>query len=166
MTKHPALYIMGLFAFLFGTTAMAQGLPSEKILPLSLANEAALAALADCEAKGYRVSVAVTDKSGLIKVHIKGDGAGPHTLDSSSHKAYTSASMRKSTAVLVDMLAKNPASEGIKYMNDKILVLGGGLPITVGEEAIGGIGVGGAPGGHLDEACSQAGIDKIKDRLK
>lgn len=166
MIKHPILISLGLCALLLSTAAMAGELPSEKVLPLSLANEAALAAVAACEANGHKVSVAVADRSGLIRVHLRGDGAGPHTLDSSSHKAYTSASMRRSTTALVEMLAKNPGSEGIKYMNDKILALGGGLPITVGEEVIGGIGVGGAPGGHLDEACSQAGIDKIKDRLK
>ena len=31
---------------------------------------------------------------------------------------------------------------------------------------IGGIGVGGAPGGDKDQACAQAGIDKIKTRLR
>ena len=51
-------------------------------------------------------------------------------------------------------------------MNEKILILGCGLPIKAGDEVIGGIGVGGAPGGHLDEACARAGIDKIKDRLR
>jgi uncharacterized protein GlcG (DUF336 family) len=30
----------------------------------------------------------------------------------------------------------------------------------------GAIGVGGAPGGHLDGACAKAGIDKISARLK
>ena len=51
-------------------------------------------------------------------------------------------------------------------MNEKILILGGGLPVKAGEELIGGIGVGGAPGGDKDEACAQAGLDKIKNRLK
>ena len=50
-------------------------------------------------------------------------------------------------------------------MNEKILVLAGGLFINAGEEVIGGIG-GGAPGGDKDEACAQSGLDKIKDRLK
>jgi uncharacterized protein GlcG (DUF336 family) len=48
---------------------------------------------------------------------------------------------------------------------DRVLLLGGGLPIQAGNEVIGAIGVGGAPGGNLDEACAQARIDRIKDRL-
>ncbi|MGA9008185.1 MAG: heme-binding protein, partial [Xanthobacteraceae bacterium] len=38
--------------------------------------------------------------------------------------------------------------------------------IKAGGEAIAAIGVGGAPGGDLDEACAKAGLDKISDRLK
>ena len=46
-------------------------------------------------------------------------------------------------------------------MNENILMLGGGLPIEFGGEVVGGIGVGGAPGGHLDAACAQAGLESI-----
>ncbi|MDO9103220.1 MAG: heme-binding protein [Candidatus Nitrotoga sp.] len=46
------------------------------------------------------------------------------------------------------------------------IVLGGGVPVQVEGETIGAIGIGGAPGGHLDEQCAEAGITKIKDRLK
>jgi uncharacterized protein GlcG (DUF336 family) len=41
----------------------------------------------------------------------------------------------------------------------------GGVPIKVGEDTIGGVAVGGAPGGDKDEACAIAALDKIKDRL-
>jgi uncharacterized protein GlcG (DUF336 family) len=47
-----------------------------------------------------------------------------------------------------------------------LLPLGGGIVITVGDEAVGAIGASGAPGGNLDDACAQSGVDKIKDRLK
>ena len=64
------------------------------------------------------------------------------------------------------MVSENPVIAGLREMNEKILILGGGLPIKVGEEVIGGIGVGGAPGGDKDEACAQTGIEKINARLK
>jgi uncharacterized protein GlcG (DUF336 family) len=41
----------------------------------------------------------------------------------------------------------------------------GGVPIKVGNETIGAIGVSGAPGGDKDEACANAGLAKISDRL-
>jgi uncharacterized protein GlcG (DUF336 family) len=145
---------------------MAQDLPMEKTLPLALAVEAAQAALATCVQQGYRVSVAVVDRAGLVRALIRGDGAGPHTLDSSSRKAYTASSLRLSTMELAGMVSQSPVIAGLREMNEQILILGGGLPIKAGEEVIGGIGVGGAPGGEKDEACAQAGIDTIKVRLK
>jgi uncharacterized protein GlcG (DUF336 family) len=42
----------------------------------------------------------------------------------------------------------------------------GGLPIKLGDNTIGGIGVSGAPGGENDEACAQAGIDEVAEQLK
>ena len=47
-----------------------------------------------------------------------------------------------------------------------IVAAQGALPIKVGEDKIGAIGVSGAPGGDKDEACSKAGIDKVSTQLK
>ncbi len=42
----------------------------------------------------------------------------------------------------------------------------GGLPIKLGDQVIGGVGVSGSPGGEKDEVCAQAGLDKVADQLK
>jgi uncharacterized protein GlcG (DUF336 family) len=141
--------------------AAAEELPREATLPLALASKAAAAAQDKCRQDGYRVSVAVVDRAGVLKVLLRGDGAGPHTTDSSTKKAYTAASLRRPTSEFAEMVAKTPAVQGLRDMNDKILILGGGLPIEIGGEVVGGIGVGGAPGGHLDAACAQVGLDSI-----
>jgi uncharacterized protein GlcG (DUF336 family) len=146
--------------------AGAADLPTEKVLPLTLATEAAQAALAACEQKGFRISVAVTDRSGLVRVLLRDDGAGPHTLESSSKKAYTATSLGLPTGVLAKIVAEHPDAAGLRDMNTKILILQGGLPIKAGAEILGGIGVGGTPGGDTDEACARAGLDKIMDRLR
>lgn len=133
-------------------------------LSLKQALNAAVEAESTCADQGFRVSVAVVDRSGgLVKAHIRGDGSGPHTLESARRKAYTSASLGQPTSALVNLVIDNPVTEGLRDMNESILILGGGLPIMVDGKIIGGIGVGGAPGGHLDEACAQAGIDKLQD---
>jgi uncharacterized protein GlcG (DUF336 family) len=137
----------------------------EKQISLSLAQEAALAAIGQCRQDGYRVSVTVVDRAGQIKVMLRDDGTGPHTGDTSRRKAYTSLTFRTSTIELSKRIASNPASANLKDISD-VLVLGGGLPIKIGDEVIGAIGVGGAPGGDKDEVCAQAGIAKIADRLK
>ena len=139
----------------------AEELPREAVLPLSLASTAVKAAVDHCAKDGYRVSVAVVDRAGVLRSFSRADGAGPHTVESSEKKAYTAASMRGPTGNVAELIAKNPALQGLQQMNDKILFLAGGLPIEISGEVVGGIGVGGAPGGHLDAACAQAGLDSI-----
>ena len=146
--------------------AVADELPREAVLPLALANKAAAAAEEKCRQDGYRVSVAVVDRAGVLRVLMRGDGAGPHTTDSSTKKAYTSASLRRPTSEIVEMVTKNPAAQGLRDMSDKVVILGGGLPVEMGGEVVGGIGVGGAPGGHLDEACARAGLTSIGAAVK
>ncbi len=144
-----------------GLSVQAAELPRQSILPLDLATKAALAALAKCRDQGHRVSVAVVDRGGVVKVLTRADGAGPHTIDSSRRKAYTSASLRRSTQELAELVASRPEIQGLRNMNASILILGGGLPIRMDGEVIGGIGVGGAPGAKLDEACARAGLATI-----
>ncbi len=51
-------------------------------------------------------------------------------------------------------------------LND-VIPLMGGVPINVGEETIGGVGLSGAPdGGAQEEACAKAGIAKVADQLR
>ena len=146
---------------IIGAGAFAAELPREAVLPLAMANQAALAAMKQCTADGYRVSAAVVDRAGVLRALVREDGAGPHTVDSSRKKAYTAASMKRPTQELAELAMKMPVIEGIRDMNDSILILGGGLPIIMDGELVGGIGVGGAPGAHLDVACAQAGLESI-----
>ena len=46
-----------------------------------------------------------------------------------------------------------------------VIAAQGALPIKLGDEVIGAVGVSGAPGGDKDEACSKAGIDKVAAEL-
>jgi uncharacterized protein GlcG (DUF336 family) len=109
-------------------------LPKETVLSLELALKAALA---KCEEGGYRVSVAVVDRGGNLKALLRGDGAGPHTQDSSARKAYTASSIRRSTQELAELMTKVPTLQALGDMNERILILGGGLPLVLGNEVVG-----------------------------
>ena len=148
-------------AMALAASVQATELPQQAYLNLDTAQKLASAALTQCAADGYNVSVSVVDASGVTRIQIRADKAGPHTLESSRKKAYTSASMGRPTADFSNLIKKMPEIAGLRDMDPNILILGGGLPIKVAGEKIGGIGVGGAPGGHLDQACAQAAIDKI-----
>jgi uncharacterized protein GlcG (DUF336 family) len=151
---------------LHANSAGAAALLEQKVLPLSVATQAAQAAVAACRQKGFHISVAVTDQDGLVRALMRDDAAGPHTLDSSVKKAYTAASLGVSTGVLTKILAEHPDARGLREMNNRILIMQGGLPIKAGAEGIGGIGVGGTPGGATDGACARAGLEQIMNRLK
>ncbi len=134
-------------------------------IPLTLANEAVTAAVADCTAKGFSVAAAVVDRGGLLRVLQRADNAGPHTIDSARRKAYTALTTKTPTLRFGDLLKENPVSANAIYINE-ILVLGGGVPIKAGDEVVGAIGVGGTPSAKVDEDCAMAGIARIADRLK
>jgi uncharacterized protein GlcG (DUF336 family) len=161
---HPSRTVT--FGFLLVSLVAATGifadeLPKESVLPLHLAGKAVQASLDACKKDGYRVSVSVVDRAGVLRAMARADGAGPHTVDSSRKKAYTAASLRRATTELAELMSKVPALQALRDMNNDILMLGGGLPIEIGGDVLGGIGVGGAPGAHLDDACAQAGLDAI-----
>lgn len=155
-----ALVVMVSVASNVGLSA-AEDLPKESVLPLSLAVKAVAAAVEYCKKDGYKVSATVVDKGGVLRALMRADGAGSHTVDSSRKKAYTAASVGRPTSEMAELVGKMPALQGLRDMNDNILILGGGLPIQIGGETVGAIGVGGAPGAHLDDACGQAGLDAI-----
>jgi uncharacterized protein GlcG (DUF336 family) len=126
-----------------------------------MATKALQASLEACKKDGYRVSASIVDRAGVLRAMGRADGAGPHTVESSRKKAYTASSVRRPTSELAELIAKMPALQSLRDMNPEILILGGGLPIEIGGEVVGAIGVGGAPGAHLDDACAQAGLDAI-----
>lgn len=170
-TRHGRPIIAGmtlllLLGFAAPRVMFADELPKEVVLPLSMASKAVHAAVEACKKDGYRVSVSVVDRAGILRSMERADGAGPHTVDSSRKKAYTAISVRRPTSELADLITKVPTLQTLRDVNGEILILGGGLPIEIGGEVVGGIGVGGAPGAHLDDACAQQGLDAIGAAVK
>ncbi len=145
--------------------ASAQSVRTEKNISLELANQIASATVAACSAAGYNVSATVVDRAGTVRAVQRADNAGPHTLEASRLKAYTSASAKNTTLAMMEGAQKNPAAANLVHIPGYLL-LGGGVPVKVGNEVIGAVGVGGAPGGHLDEQCAVAAIAKVQDQLK
>ncbi len=137
----------------------------ERNLSMALAQEIAQGAVAACAAKNFAVTATVVDRAGLVRAVLRADRAGPHTVEASKAKAYTSASARNATTAIMENAEKNPAARHLASING-FLLLGGGLPVKAGEEVIGAVGVGGAPGGHIDEECAKAALDAVAAKLK
>lgn len=152
-------------SLLAATGAQAQAVRSEKNMSLELANQIAAATVASCAASGYAVTATVVDRAATVRAVQRADNAGPHTLGASLQKAFTAASAKNSTQAMMEAMQKNPAAATLVNIPG-FLLLGGGVPVRVGNEVIGAVGVGGAPGGQLDEQCALAALDKVKDLLK
>lgn len=149
----------------FATASIAQSVRTERTVTLELANQIAAAAVAACSERGYAVTATVVDRAGSVRAVQRADAAGPHTLAASQAKAYTSASARNNTQAMMEAAQKNPAAANLVHIPG-FLLLGGGVPIRSGNEVVGAVGVGGAPGGHLDEQCAVAALDKSSAALK
>ncbi len=162
MRKQLALTVIALAAC---GAASAQTVRTERNISLDLANQIAAATVAACSANGHAVAATVVDRAGSVRAVQRADNAGPHTLESSRQKAWTSASAKNNTLAMMEGAQKNPAAANLVHIPGYLL-LGGGVPVRVGNEVIGAVGVGGAPGGHLDEQCAVAGIEKVKALLQ
>jgi uncharacterized protein GlcG (DUF336 family) len=155
-----------LAAFSGCSARAADALPTEthKVLTAALALEAAQAAVAACKAQGYNVTVTIVDRTGAIKLILMGDGARPLTLEVTRRKAYTSAMQRVSTGDYTKRVT-TPGAFNPGQFDSQLSIGLGGLPIKAGDDTIGGIAAAGAPGGDKDEACANAGLAQISDRL-
>jgi uncharacterized protein GlcG (DUF336 family) len=148
------------------TVLVAPGSASAQVLmqrdlSVKMALTIAETAWSEC---GARVSVAVVDRAGRLKVFIVGDGAAPHNLELAERKAYTARTFGRTS---IDWAKRTETQVPGQRSLAKVIPLQGGVPIKVGEETIGGVGLSGAPnGGPQEEACGNSGIAKVADQLK
>jgi uncharacterized protein GlcG (DUF336 family) len=140
----------------------------EKNVSVKMALAIAETALAEC---GERVSVAVVDRAGRLKVFLQGDGAAPHNIELARRKAYTAETFGRPTVEWAQRTAAGATGNsqdlsGQRSLGD-VIPLQGGVPIKAGDVTIGGVGLSGAPkGGPQEEACGKAGVEKVADQLK
>ncbi len=154
-------------ATVMSTSASAQAVVMQRELSLAAAQLMADAAVEHCRKGGFRISVTIVDSGGQIRLFHKDDGANPHTVDASFRKAYTARTYRVPSADFMKRteVGATGGRPGLRQINNTIGVPGG-LPIKIGNETIGGIGIAGAPGDQGDEACAAAGIARVQDQLK
>jgi uncharacterized protein GlcG (DUF336 family) len=139
-----------------------QGLLTQKAISADMALAMVRGALEKCRADNYRVSVHVLDVDGQVKASVRDDGSSEVNYEVSRRKAYTALTYKRPSSEMEKAMANMSAG---RIIPDTFMV-GGGVPVKVGNDTIGAIGVGGAPGSDKDEACAAAGLAKIADKLK
>lgn len=82
----------------FSSSSLGQSVLPERQISLTLAVDAALAAVEKCRADGFRVTAVVIDRGGNIKATLRDDTTSPHTVDTARKKAFTSAATSRRLA--------------------------------------------------------------------
>lgn len=124
---------------------------------VSVALEAAVAKAAEL---GVKINVAVADSGGNLSGFLRMPGAFVQSIDIAIDKAYTAAGFGFSTKDWMKLIGHD---DGMKFgfsARPRLVVFGGGLPLRVNGELIGGIGVSGASE-EQDEVCARAALDAI-----
>ena len=143
--------------------AWAQGLVQVKLLSLDMARTIANAAIEACRKDGYQVSVVVTDRAGEPLVLMR---------DIYSNRYFTQLALGKTNAVVManttsaELRQNRPDMVNELNLLDDVMVLAGGVPVQVAGSLVGAVGVSGAPGGKLDEACARAGVEAVQEQLE
>ena len=159
-----ALIAAGAASLAVAWTAPTQAqLIQRKDLSLTVAQTIANGALEACKAMGYAASVVVVDRSGDTMVSLRGDGSGPHTVENARRKAYTANTFKMSTEAFIQAMKTQPVRREQTTL-PHVIAINGGVPIKVGNDVIGGIGLSGSPG--KDEECVNAGLEKAKEFLQ
>jgi uncharacterized protein GlcG (DUF336 family) len=145
--------------------AHAQGIVMQKNLSLAMAKTIAEATIAECQSKGFNnTSAAVVDRAGQLMVVLRSESASIQTVEMARRKAYTARMFRTSTSEFQKRTAADPTLLPQRDVAD-ILALGGGIPIQIGDEIIGGVGSSGSSQVQ-DDACAKAGVAKVAHLLK
>jgi uncharacterized protein GlcG (DUF336 family) len=157
---------VGAISFAFTASAHAQAPQVEKNVSMKMALLIIEGTIERCAKDGYKVSVVVVDRAGAVAASLRGDGTNPHTVEFARLKAYTArTNPRGQTTEEFRKLTDTPDRAYLRQIPG-VIAVGGGVPIKIGKDVIGAVGVSGAPGGDLDEICANAGIAKVADNLK
>ena len=129
----------------------------------SITSEQAMAALRAVQAyaknEGSDPSLAVIDRDGNTVALLRGNNAAPHNLGLAQRKAFTANQFKMKSIEWRDK-TKPGTPQAAERDTPNAIPLGGGVPIMVGNEVIGAVGVSGTKGGQEgDTAGAQAGAD-------
>src|ERR687890_1367909 len=128
----------------------------------SISTEAAHQIIAAAEAKasemGTPMVIAVVDDGGVLKAFSRMDGAALLSVQIAQDKAYTAAGFGMPTHGWHDFIKDDPPlADGAPTGIDRLVIFGGGYPITIDGQIVGAIGVGGGPLSE-DPQVAHAGV--------
>ena len=161
-TLSRSLVVMACAVALASSALAQEGLPTQKVLTIDVAQTIAHEAMAKCRADGYKVTVTVVDGANILKAFLRDDGAGMATVEVGRMKANSVMAFGRPSGPPPNLPPGTPAPAPVLPGTINAM---GGVPIKVGDQLIGAVSVSGAPGGE-DAACANAALAKVADKLK
>lgn len=138
-----------------------------KNISLALSNKLLEAAIVKGKELGMPFSIAIVDKVGNLKAFQAMDGAPVLSLEIAQNKAFSAAAYNRATHEWYDRLKDDPPLLHGLVHTERLVIFGGGYPILLDGELIGGIGVSGGHYTHDMQVCEAglAVIDKIVNKV-
>lgn len=141
---------------------------SKSVLSLAGAKKAA----DECEDMavdlGLKLSIAVVDDSANLVLFRRMPGASLVSIEVAIGKAVTASRTNLNTRHLAEYVHGKDGGQkhnpGLAYLPG-IVTLGGGLPVRLGQQVVGGIGVSGASVDQ-DEGCAQSALNALLREVK
>lgn len=137
---------------------MTEGVFSKASITTAAAHEIVTAAERKATEIDVPMVIAVCDESGVLKAFSRMDGAALLSVQIAQDKAYTAVGFGMSTHEWYDFIKDDaPLSAGAPTGVDRLIVFGGGYPLKVNGQVVGGLGV---SGGHWrqDMKVAEAGL--------
>jgi len=139
------------------TNDMEPVVVTQAVIGCDAALRATQAAVAKARELGVRINVAVCDSAGNLAAFLRMPGAFVQSIDIAIDKAYTAAGFGFPTG---DWMRVVEGNDGMKLgfsARPRLVVFGGGIPIRIDDQLVGGVGVSGASEAQ-DEACAKAAL--------
>jgi uncharacterized protein GlcG (DUF336 family) len=136
-----------------------------KTLTLTEAKEILSAAEAKAESLGIAYNIAVVDAGGHLLAFSRQDGALIGSIDLAIDKASTARIFEKETSYLARIAQSGKPLFGIQESNSgKVVIFGGGIPITFDGEIVGAVG---ASAGTVEQdiTVAEAGAAAFNDSM-
>ena len=139
---------------------------SIKRLSLSDAKHLIDGASNEAQKIGVPMCIAIVDESGNLVAFDRMDGGKITSITIAQDKAFTAAAARKATHEYNEVCVPGSLAFGIHTaLGGRLCVVGGGLPVVLDGEVVGGIGLSsGTP--QQDMQCAQAGINHFTEQIE
>lgn len=156
-----ASFIIAMTAF----TGVSKALDvlTTKTMGTDLARDIADKTIKACADMGYSTTAVVVDRSGQIVSVLRSEYAAIQTMHIAAGKARAAIMAGIPTT---ELRANRPDLAANLMHLDDVMMMDGGVPISAGGQRIGAVGVSGAPGGDIDEACADAALEELFDRIE